>query len=103
VAEALPKKPIEDAVLPWNTSPSSPGLNSRREMFVLHVAQSSGLVVGTEAEPQFQFQFQTHADAAEGENVLVSSASSAQFQFQFQVQVEGWTGATVCGTMVEDV
>ena len=86
---------IVEAEFVWITSPSSPGLSMRIEMFELQVAQLGVPGAGTVAWSQFQFQFQIQTGASEEGGGPASGAPVSQFQFQFQIQVDGWIGGIV--------
>jgi hypothetical protein len=86
---------VDEVVLLCVTGPSSPGLNTRIEMFVLHIEHGAGggaVLAGAwvlESQPQFQFQIQALPGPVGGGPGLDSLDVPPQSQFQFQTQVSG--------------
>jgi hypothetical protein len=99
---------VDEVVFDWLTGPSSPGLKSRIEMFVLQVEHGAGggaALAGTpslESHPQFQFQTQLLpgpvGGVPEGDWDVVPSHP----QFQFQTQVSGPSVGSSCDVPADD-
>jgi hypothetical protein len=85
----------DEVVFDWLTGPSSPGLKSRIEMFVLQVEHGAGggaALAGMpllESHPQFQFQTQLLPGPVGGVPGAVWDVVPSHPQFQFQTQVSG--------------
>ena len=91
---------VDEIVVVWVTSPSSPGLSTRTETATLQPEQLARLAGVPGPELQFHCQFHTHPEpAAPGVDELVPCESLEQFHCQFHVQLEGGMSVLVDGDM----